>query len=131
MEKKKVPMNTVTRDVKFLAEPTGNLYETVSIIAKRANQIAAAEKKELSERLEEVRSERDSMEEVFDNHEQIAISKHFEKLPKPSLVATEEFLAGELDYRFASEAEQAPEASDGQVPEESKEQPAPAQSTEQ
>ena len=103
MEKKlQVPNNTVTRDIKDLAAPTGNIYETTVIIAQRANQIALAEKKDLAKRLEEFRGERDTMEETFENKEQIEISKHFERLPKPGLVATAEFEAGELNYRFAA-----------------------------
>ena len=71
MEKKKIPSNTITRDVKYLAAPTGNIYESVVIMYKRANQIAAAEKKELTRKLEDCRNERDTMEEVFENEEQI------------------------------------------------------------
>ena len=72
MDTKKIPNNTVTRDTKFLAEPTGNIYETVVILSKRANQIAVAEKKELSKKLEEFRGERDTMDEVFENKDQIS-----------------------------------------------------------
>lgn len=100
---KKIPNNTVTRDVKDLAEPTGNIYETVVILSKRANQIAVAEKKELAKKLEEFRSERDAMEEVYENKEQIEISKYYERLPKPDLVAIAEFEEGELYYRTAGE----------------------------
>lgn len=108
---KKVPNNTVTRDIKDLAAPTGNIYETTVIIAQRANQIALAEKKELAKKLEEFKGERDTMEETFENKEQIEISKYFERQPKPGLVAVEEFLAGELTYRTAGkeEREEAPE----------------------
>ncbi len=105
MDKKKVPNNTITRDIKYLAEPTGNIYETVVILYKRANQIALAEKKELNKKLEDFKNDRDSMEEVFENREQIEISKYYERQPKPSLVAIEEFLAGELNYRSASEGD--------------------------
>ena len=101
MDKKKVPTNTVTRDIKYLAEPTGNIYETVAVLYKRANQIAAAEKKELNKKLEDFKNERDTMEEMFENREQIEISKYYERQPKPVLVAVEEFLAGELSYRTA------------------------------
>ena len=101
MDKKNVPQNTVTRDIKYLAEPTGNIYETVVILAKRANQIALAEKKELNKKLEDFKNDRDSMDEVFENREQIEISKFYERQPKPVLVAVEEFQAGELSYRTA------------------------------
>lgn len=99
--KKKVPSNTITRDIKYLAEPTGNIYETVVLIYKRANQIALAEKKELAKKLEDFRTDRDTMDEVFENREQIEISKYYEKLPKPDLIAISEFEDGELYYRMA------------------------------
>ena len=100
---KKVPVNTQTRDLCDLAAPTGNIYETVVILSKRANQIALAEKKELAKKLEEFRSERDTMDEVYENKEQIEISKYYERLPKPDLVAISEFEDGELYYRTAGE----------------------------
>ena len=98
---KKIPTNTITRDVKFLAQPTGNIYETVVILSKRANQIGLAEKKELSKKLEDFRNERDTMEEIFENKEQIEISKYYERQPKPDLVAISEFENGEIFYRQA------------------------------
>lgn len=98
--KKKVPSNTITRDIKYLAEPTGNIYETVVLLYKRANQIALAEKKELAKKLEDFRTDRDTMDEVFENREQIEISKYYEKLPKPDLIAISEFEDGELYYRM-------------------------------
>ncbi len=101
MDKRRVPTNTVTRDVKYIAEPTGNIYESVAVLYKRANQIALAEKKELNKKLEDFKNDRDSLDEVFENHEQIEISKFYERQPKPGLVAIEEFLSGELTYRFA------------------------------
>lgn len=99
--KKKVPSNTITRDIKYLAEPTGNIYETVVLLYKRANQIALAEKKELAKKLEDFRTDRDTMDEVFENREQIEISRYYEKLPKPDLIAISEFEDGELYYRMA------------------------------
>ena len=99
--KKKVPSNTITRDIKYLAEPTGNIYETVVLLYKRANQIALAEKKELAKKLEDFRTDRDTMDEVFENREQIEISKYYEKIPKPDLIAISEFEDGELYYRMA------------------------------
>ena len=101
MDQKKVPTNTITRDIKYIAEPTGNVYESVVILYKRANQIALAEKKELNKKLEDFKNDRDTMEEMFENREQIEISKYYERQPKPSLVAIEEFLEGELHYRTA------------------------------
>ncbi|MBO7547562.1 MAG: DNA-directed RNA polymerase subunit omega [Bacteroidales bacterium] len=101
--KKKVPTNTITRDVKYLAEPTGNIYESVVVLYKRANQIALAEKKELQKKLEDFKNERDTMEEVFENKEQIEISKYYERQPKPDLVAISEFENDELFYRKAKD----------------------------
>ena len=106
---KKVPGNTITRDVKDLAAPTGNIYESVVIMYKRANQIAAAEKKELDKKLEDFRNDRDTMEEVFENKEQIEISKYYERQPKPDLIAIKEFEEGELTYRFAGEEDKQPQ----------------------
>ena len=100
---KKVPTNTITRDVKELAAPTGNIYESVVILYKRANQIARAEKKELNKKLEDFKNERDTMEEVFENKEQIEISKYYERQPKPDLVAISEFENDELFYRKAKQ----------------------------
>lgn len=103
MDHKKIPTNTITRDTKFLAAPTGNLYESVVVLYKRANQIAAAEKKELAKKLEDFRNERDTMDEVFENKEQIEISKLYERQPKPDLVAIAEFEEDELYYRVAED----------------------------
>lgn len=99
---KKIPTNTITRDVKYLAAPTGNIYESVVLLYKRANQIALAEKKELNKKLDDFKNERDTMDEVFENKEQIEISKYYERQPKPDLVAIAEFEAGELEYRRAN-----------------------------
>ena len=98
---KKIPTNTQTRDIKNLAKPTGNIYESVVILYKRANQISLAEKKELSKKLEDFKNERDTMDEVFENKEQIEISKYYERQPKPDLVAISEFENNELFYRVA------------------------------
>ncbi len=97
----KVPDNTVTRDVIELSQTTGNIYESTVIIAKRANQIAAELKKELSDKLEEFSNNNmaDTLEETFENREQIEISRHYEKLPKPTLTAIKEFQNGEIYWR--------------------------------
>lgn len=101
MEVKKnvIPSNTVTRNMPELDAQTGNIYESVVIIGKRANQIAAEVKQELTRKLADFSSTTDSLEETFENREQIEISKHYERMPKPSLVATEEFLEGEVFFR--------------------------------
>lgn len=98
----KAPKNTVTRDINQLTEPVGNVYETVAIIAKRANQISAGIKKELDAKLQDFSIPQDNLEETFENKEQIEISRQYERLPKPSLMATQEFIDGELVYRIGS-----------------------------
>ena len=96
-KKTKAPVNTVTRDMIAMAKPTGNVYETVCIIGKRANQIAVEMKKDLEKKLQEFAST-DNMEEVSENREQIEISRFYEKLPKPTLIATQEYLEGDLYF---------------------------------
>lgn len=103
---KKVPVNTITRDLCEFAEPTGNIYETVVILSKRSNQIAMAEKKELMEYLEAVKTERDTMEEIVENREQIDVSKRFERRPKPSLKAIAEFEDNKIFYEKIREEEE-------------------------
>ena len=103
---KKIPTNTITRNLCDIASPTGNIYESVVILSKRANQIAIAEKKELTRKLEDFKNDRDTMEEVFENREQIEISKFYEKQPKPALVAISEFESGEIFYRMAKKEDQ-------------------------
>lgn len=90
---------TVTRNLMELCEDTGNIYETVAIIGKRANQIAAEMKNDLSKKLQEFASYNDNLEEVFENREQIEISRYYEKLPKPTLIATQEYIEGKVYYR--------------------------------
>ena len=98
-KKSKAPVNTVTRNIMDLCEETGNIYESVAIIGKRANQISAEIKQDLSKKLSEFASYNDSLEEVFENREQIEISRYYEKLPKPSLLASQEFVDGNVYYR--------------------------------
>ena len=98
-KKSNAPLNTVTRDLVELAEPTGNIYETVCIIAKRANQISGAMRDDLEKKLQEFASLNDNLEEVTENREQIEISRYYEKLPKPTLIATQEYIDGKLYYR--------------------------------
>ena len=103
MEQRKISNNPETRNLAELAAPTGNVYESAMIIAKRSNQIAASIKQELSHKLEEFSNYADTLEETFENREQIEISKHYERLPKPTLSAIDEFQHGEIFYRKASE----------------------------
>ncbi|MFA7389719.1 MAG: DNA-directed RNA polymerase subunit omega [Proteiniphilum sp.] len=91
--------NTETRDVMKLSEPVGNVYEMVRIISKRANQLSIEMKRDLDTKLQEFASYSDNLEEVFENHEQIEISRFYEKLLKPSLMAIEEWKEGEIFYR--------------------------------
>ena len=98
-KKSKAPITTLTRDVNTLEQDTDNIYETVMILAKRANQISVDIKQELSRKLEEFTTYTDNLEEVFENREQIEISKFYERLPKPALMATQEFIDGEIYYR--------------------------------
>ena len=93
------PDNTVTRDMMKLSEETGNVYETVRIIGKRANEIAVEIKQDLGKKLQEFSSSADSLEEIFENREQIEISRYFERLPKPTLIAAQDFLDHEVFYR--------------------------------
>ena len=93
------PINTVTRDVIKLSEDTGYVYETVCIIAKRANQIAVEMKHDLEKKLQEFATLNDNLEEVSENREQIEISRYYEKLPKPVLIATQEYIEGKIEYR--------------------------------
>lgn len=97
--KTKAPNNTVTRDLTRMAEETGNVYETVRIIAKRANQISVEMKKDLEKKLQEFATNNDNLEEVFENREQIEISRYYEKLPKAVLIATQEYLEGRIYYK--------------------------------
>ena len=101
----KAPTNTVTRNILDLCEETGNIYESVAIIAKRSNQISVEIKQELNKKLAEFASYNDSLEEVFENREQIEISRYYEKLPKPTLLATQEFIEGNIYFRDPSKEE--------------------------
>ena len=109
-KKSKAPSNTVTRDVQELWKGTGNIYESVAIISKRATQISVEIKQDLSKKLAEFASYNDSLEEVFENREQIEISRYYEKLPKPTLLATQEFLDGDVYWRDPSKEAQEEEA---------------------
>lgn len=98
-KKTNAPTNTVTRDIMDLCDETGNIYESVAIIGKRANQISLDIKNELSKKLQEFASVSDNLDEVFENREQIEISRFYEKQPKPSLIATQEFVEGKIYFR--------------------------------
>ena len=98
-KKSNAPVTTVTRDLVKIENPTGNVYESIVIVSKRANQIGSELKTELNSKLEEFASYSDNLEEVFENREQIEISKFYERLPKPTLIAMEEYLEGNVYFR--------------------------------
>ena len=104
--KKKVINTTITRNTALFSEMTGNIYETVAMLTKRANQIAADEKRELHKKIEEFASTNDAMDEYYENREQIEVVRRFEKMPKPVLTATEEYLEGKLYYRNPAKEDQ-------------------------
>jgi DNA-directed RNA polymerase subunit K/omega len=101
MDYKKVnaPTNTISRDMNTMSVNIGNVYETVKVIGKRANQISVEVKSELDKKLQEFASFNENIEEVFENREQIEISRYYEKLPKPVLIATQEFIEDKVYYR--------------------------------
>ena len=98
-KKTNAPTNTVTRDLSDFRDKTGNVYESIAIMGKRANQISVEIKEELKKKLDEFSSSSDNLEEVFENREQIEISRYYERLPKPTLIAAQEFADDEVYYR--------------------------------
>jgi DNA-directed RNA polymerase subunit K/omega len=98
-KKSKASTTTVTRDLDKLIKGTDNIYETVMIISNRSNQISVEMKQELNRKLEEFANYTDNLEEVFENREQIEISKFYERLPKPTLIATQELLDDQVYVR--------------------------------
>lgn len=99
LKKTTAPVNTITYNKSQIEEPTGNVYEAITIIAKRANQINSEIKRELIDKLEEFATYNDSLEEIFENKEQIEVSKFYEKLPKPHALAVQEWLDDKIYYR--------------------------------
>ena len=99
LKKSKASITTVTRNLDDLYAPTGNIYETIVIVAKRANQINVELRQELGRKLEEFSGYTDNLEEVFENKEQIEISRYYEKMPKSTLIALQEFMDDEIYYR--------------------------------
>lgn len=104
MSKTQTNPSIITRDVDKIAIKTGNTYESISIIGQRARQISSKMKEELSGKLSEFASSVDNLEEIFENREQIEISKYYERMPKPSALAIDEFLGDKIDYRAREEA---------------------------
>lgn len=105
-KKSKAPVNTVTRNIMDLCAETDNIYESVAIISKRSNQISSEIKQDLNKKLQEFESYNDSLEEVFENREQIEISRYYERLPKPTLIATQEFIDNNIYWRDPSKERQ-------------------------
>jgi DNA-directed RNA polymerase subunit K/omega len=95
-----VQSSIITRDIDKIANPTGNLYESVVVMSRRARQVSVNLKEELNNKLAEFATTVDNLEEVFENREQIEISKFYERMPKPTTTATEEFLEGKLSHRM-------------------------------
>ena len=108
MDFKKVnaPVTSVTYDRNEIDEPTENIYEAISIISRRAEQINTEMRKELIEKLEEFATYNDSLEEIFENKEQIEVSKFYERLPKPHAIAIQEWLKENIYYRNTSQDSQ-------------------------
>lgn len=102
-KKTSAEVTTVTRDIKRLEDHTGNIYESLSVISKRANQVQAKMKEELQHKLEEFASHTDNLEEVFENREQIEISRYYERMPKPSAIAYQEWLDNQIYFRNPEE----------------------------
>jgi DNA-directed RNA polymerase subunit K/omega len=99
VDKKRIPKEVVPRRLRYLDDPTHNIYKTVAILSKRANQINTQLKEELSAKLADFAPASDELEEMTENQEQIEISSYYERLPKPTIIATEEFLNGEIYFR--------------------------------
>ena len=104
--KKNIPNNTITRKLVDLDREPGNVYKSINIIARRANQISTDLKTEHNRKLADFSSPTDTLEETFEQREQIEISRYYERLPKPAIIATEEFLDGELFYKENKEAKE-------------------------
>ena len=98
-KKSNAPLTTTVHDLVELSEQTGNIYETVAVLSKRSNQIASDMKRELHKKIEEFSSGIDTMDEIYENREQIEVVRHYEQMPKPTLMATQEYLDGDIYYR--------------------------------
>ncbi len=114
MDYKKVKTDTsaVTRKMNDFNNVTGNIYETVAMLSKRANQISLELKEELNKKISEFASSSDNLEEIFENREQIEIARFYEKLPKPTLLAVQEFIDEQIYYRNPSKEAQTKPSSD-------------------
>ncbi len=105
--KKNRPINTtITRNTAEFSKGTGNIYETVAMLSKRSNQIASDMKRELHKKIEEFASSIDTMDEIYENREQIEVVRHYEQMPKPTLQAIQEYLDDEIYYRNPAKEDQ-------------------------
>jgi DNA-directed RNA polymerase subunit K/omega len=102
-KKSSAAVSTVTRDIRKLESQIGNVYETICIISRRANQLSSEMKEELDSKLEEFATKTDTLEEVYENVEQIEISRMYERFPKPASIATQDFIDGKIYYRMAED----------------------------
>ena len=98
-KKKKISNTTITRNTSLFSNMTGNIYETVAVLSKRANQISADEKRELHSKIDDFKNNNDSIDEIYENREQVEIVRRYEQQPKPTLEAIEEYLDGDIYYR--------------------------------
>lgn len=105
-QKKKIPNTTITRNTAEFSQQTDNIYETVAMLTKRANQISVNLKKDIHKAIEQCSSSIEPVDEMFENREQIEQVKKFERMPKPTLIATEEYLNHELTYRNPAKEDQ-------------------------
>lgn len=101
MDYKKVKTDTeaITRTIREFDEPTGNIYESIAVISKRANQISLEVKDELSKKIQEFATTQDNLEEIFENREQIEVARFYERLPKPTLISVQEFMDKKTYFR--------------------------------
>lgn len=103
LKKTNAALTTITRNLREIDAKTGNLYESVSILSKRANQVSIEMKEELNKKLSEFTSHIDNLEEIFENREQIEVSKFYERLPKPTAIALQEFIENKVYFRKPEE----------------------------
>ena len=120
IKKSNAPLTTITRDISDIDANTGNIYEAIMIIAKRANQIGVDLKKELNDKLDEFAANAENLEEVFENKEQIEVSRFYEKLPKPTASAIQEWMDDRIYFRHGSKKADNQEIARGEAPAEKK-----------
>jgi len=104
-KKVKTETSTITRNLDEIASKTGNIYESIVVLAKRANQISLEMKEELNAKLEEFATNNDNLEEIFENREQIEVARYYEQLAKPSLIALHEMKNNHIYFRNPSQEE--------------------------